>query len=378
MSRSKNDNKYLKILLDHLAQLPNAPDLQAVLDYLGRANDDGKNFKRQYFPSGKGNQVQTPFPVKLIRQLYLGFDIPYEKFILSGEEMQQYKQSHGGNKKIGKHLYTSKDQILTPNSPHIGSPPDFQILDYSTTMLRPRREAFIKTYVNILRPYFEKARKSITVYEYHTWQKIPFHNLRTYGEAHEVLFRIIEQVIRHSEKLKYNRYLALPFGPNEDWKKDPELVAIRLIISCSMPLFEHICRCFNDPKLTSKATFHFVPYPIRPYHFGIIDKQFVLSEYSRFSTKPGLGLMPSLLFIDDVCNSYTKYLEEVYSDELQVLNDRQEDWFINSKESLIQLMEQLRIRKNEGGWLDEHQAEAKGIKKILRQKEVFFHKNFVD
>jgi len=194
-------------------------------------------------------------------------------------------------------------------------------LRYNSEMTISEKIEFIRSYTDLVKNYVCRSKKSICVYEYLGKGniKIPGNYLKTYGKAHTKIFRHIEDRIKENKHIKYARLLALPISDcNEQWnEKSFEKIAPHILKQCSVPVFEHICICLK--KFSSEQVkFYIVNKPTRPYHYGIIDDKFILTEYYKYS-KDG-HFFPDLLFIEEVYgDSTSSALKTHYQDEISNL-----------------------------------------------------------
>lgn len=340
----KNENRFFKILLAHLETLDPVPSIEEVASYLGVSETSF----RAYFAT-PGKQAQEPFHVSTIRQLYLGYKIPYKQFLLNEEELQNLATPDEDiMEKFRKdRYYFDPQQIISKYSPIIQDICDFSDLDYSTNMPPTRANSFINNYAAKLAKFICLAEERFLVYEsLGRLLETKMVYLEHYGKAHEEIFTYIESRVSDGALPVYSRFLALPYTSHKSKVFTAfEQAAIYMLQHCSVPLFEHICRCFVIDLATNKdrkAKFYVIPIPVRPYHFGLIDHKITLSEYSRYSSSGG-GLLPSLLWIESHAENPVEdngvNLFEIYQHDLNQLLVQYGDWFFKSRQEFIALVE---------------------------------------
>jgi len=348
MPEQNNENEYFTILKTHLENLKGSPKLKDVVEYLGLGNL--KALKKE-FPSPKSKEIQKPFSLKLIRQLHLGFQLPYKKFLLSKNELDEFYAWHEETKsKIKLKLrFTAEAQMLTKWSAKSGDIIDFYHIGYSTRMKLQEKRDFLEEYPNILKKHFEKVDNCLSIYEYlgKGNKKTPDF-LKIYGEGHESIFSTIESVIDRVDDISYCRYIALPYRHKYHVADNIfEKYTQEALLICSVSLFKHICRCIYKyaKDSTRSVKFYIVSDPWRPYHIGLInnknEERYIFSEYFRYSEDG--GLLPDILFIENVKSDHTEILYDTYQTEMEAFlnKDRNQRNYLSSIDQIKDIMQNV-------------------------------------
>ena len=245
MPKQTNGNKYLKLLIDHLETLDPTPQLTDVAGYL---QIQKKSFLK-YFPNPNNkNKIQGPFPLKIVRGLFIGFRFPAEKFLLSTEERRIYFEETG-NKDTGK-FFLEKSDFFTKWSSRLNDLEEFHHLKYSTNLSPEEKDAFLKNYSLFFEKYFQRVEKILGVYEYiGKGRKTMPDYLGIYEEAREKILMTIEEQLLKQSRISYTRYLALPYTTDpaeKNARESFEVAAQEALTLCSESVFAHIYRCLYN------------------------------------------------------------------------------------------------------------------------------------
>lgn len=227
-----------------------------------------------------------------IRQLHWGFNMPFEG-------------------------YLDRSDIFTDHSPKTGYLQQFVHLDFPHNPTSKQIDSFVHKYKGSLEKYIEQAKDRIWVYE--ILEKGRKHRsgqaLKHYSKAHEEIFKLIEGQIQESQKNSfYKRFLVLPYAPGK--RLDATETVAQAIIECSLAVFEHMCRCIQ--LYPSKSRFYVIDKPSYVHHFGVLDSNYLVSEYYRYNSKG--DLVPNLLFVESVNSSEGKDMNdllEIYETEFE-------------------------------------------------------------
>lgn len=311
-------NPYQKILVDYLDA--NGASLSLVANYLGVSE---RYLTSSYFPTDP--EKQGPFPLWLIRQLVLGFNIPFEQFLLSDKELNTYKkrlaQDKGERGKIDSHKYfLNKEQIFTSWSYNASPIKELVRLTNSEDV---NFESFNNQYFGTVEKYLISAENRLLIYEFlgkffhrHT----EFYT--NYQQVHVNIFNLIETKL-DEEKCKEKKWTVLPEYVRilalNDPTADLEFAIRDVIIEVSIPVFEHLCHCLS--KYESKAHFYVAPLS-RSYHYGIIDNSYLVSEYYKYRYKRNRNLFasPDLMFIEKIDKKEKhQVLFDIYHQEIRDL-----------------------------------------------------------
>lgn len=303
---SKNSsNKYLVALERHLAFLRQSaenPKLEDVADYLGiSAGKSGKEKRRALIDSHFPPSKQTPPSKKILRQIYLGFNIPLSEFDLS------------------------KDDLFTDWSPKITTLKELVPLAHSNKT-QGAKDKFINRYSNTLEIYMRKAERTFQVYDYLGKEALSFFDdtLEHYKEANQKFFKTIEEQLKYKPDLQYLRILALPISGEELKNREDLLSSFQEgILISSYDKFAHICRCMNQFK--DRVKFYILPFPSRAYNYAVIDSKVIFSEYVRYN-KSG-RIIPDLLFVEELELSKKENIATLlwtYENEMETLSGKKE------------------------------------------------------
>lgn len=246
---------------------------------------------------GKKRQEAAKRDFKMfIRQLHWGFNMPFKD-------------------------YLERSDIFTKHSPRTGYLQQFKHLGIAQDPLDVDIDKFVSEYKDALKDYIEEAKDRIWVYE--ILEKGRKHKsgqaLKHYSKAHEKIFDLIEKQIQKSQKKSfYKRFLVLPYAPGK--RLDATENVAQAIIECSLAVFEHMCRCIQ--LYPSKSKFYVIDKPSYVHHFGILDSEYLVSEYYRYNSKG--DLVPNLLFVESVNNSEgddMKQLLDIYERQFNKFTD---------------------------------------------------------
>ncbi len=280
--------------------------MKSVADYLCITE---KHFLNSYFPGDPAKQ--EPFPLWIIHQLVLGFNINHKDFLLSDDELNNFKDRE--KSKNLKRLYISEDQVLNDWSLKTSPIQEFVRL---YTPIGANETDFAEKYLNAVIQYIKKAEERLWVYEFlgKGNNVLPEPTLKGYVQAHEEIFSVIEKNIASGKLKDYRRVLVL----NDPLAKLPSdfLAAVKDI---SVPVFQHICNCLS---LTDSAAQFYVAPLVRPYHYGIINDEFIVSEYYKYRPNTN-NAFPDLLFVEEITTKHVKSLYQVYYEELAFLTSDQ-------------------------------------------------------
>lgn len=326
MSKHKDCDTYKlrckKLLREHLRSLPNSPSFRDVAKFL----DISERELNKKFEANNS----SPFLAKsLVLQLYLGFNIPYKSFVPTRKEIE------GFSEKELKRKYTDIQDIKSEWGAIPSDITDFYDINYNVSISEEEAETFQDKYAKIVKKYLSEDIKSIDVYEYLGKGDLytPIH-LEAYSKANKIIFNRIEDLIRH-KNVRYKRFLAPPYGKLSN-KSNLETCGSEIIKLCSIPLFTHICNCVKtvqNSKNSNTARFYVLDRPWRPHQVGIVvskKRKIILSEYYKYAEKA--GLVPDLLFIEEVNSPDTNKLYKKYKKEIDLFMEDtdQEGWRIDT------------------------------------------------
>ncbi|MCB0835591.1 MAG: hypothetical protein KDE26_16650 [Bacteroidetes bacterium] len=300
-------------------------------------NNWGDFHRKIYDKNGdQASNVYINHRRQTIKILYEEFDVPFDQWLYDPELFSQNGESFFINLEMDKRL---SDQ--------------------------DKKEKFQHLYVSKLRPYLEKARSSIQVYDYtgrgrssmKAQKAIPY-----YSEAHEEIYRLFESLIV-DHQIKYSRYLVLPRP--EIWIEDAdEADTLKdAMIRCSLPTYKHVVRCLvnksEEKSPFRNCNFYVVPKLTCVHHFGIIDSTMAISEYYRYDSEG--DFIPYLLFVDQA-NKKTALSEliSVYQGTLNKLRN-------NSKRCYELDLYDLKLSTK--GAFEKTNEKLTEYKKTLRKKE---------
>ncbi len=252
---------------------------------------------------GQPNRAKRDF-MNWARVLHSIFNIPTKKFIAQVvvEELEQCQ----------RHISGKDVQVFK--------------LNIKSDEEEDQKE-FIKTYTSAFAEPLRKAKNNLIVYDYLEKQNYTDPEyLDPYFDAHTELYAQIEQKISETN-FKYIRFLALPlrFEPNKQFKdfcqRKKYLVLLASVLDhCSIPLFEHICKCIfllSDRFDLKNSGFFLVSQPPRAYHWATLDSgAYIISEYYRYSVYD--ICKPDILVINKKSEN-SKNLFEVYNKEKRSL-----------------------------------------------------------
>lgn len=259
------------------------------------------DLKRRLQGADSKGQARERHNKEMIKLLHFGFGLPYEG-------------------------YLEKEEVITRYSPKTSSILEFE---YLGTVGKTEKDAsqYARKYVNLVSKYIEQAKDRIWVYEYlgKGRRHLPGFVLgEHYSMAHDVLFSIVEDRLRKNPKMKYVRLLTLPISTSYPYENSnfSEKDKFRdALIECSYPVFTHICRCLKNHE--NQAGFYIVWIPTRIYHYGILDRKYLLTEYYRYNRD--FDFNPDVLYVEkiqDDLDSPTQLLLDLYQTEIKAIIEK--------------------------------------------------------
>jgi len=274
--------------------------IQEFADVLGRA----KNTIYKWF-------TQERLEPELIAYIYVHFDIPIEKFISFNT---QYK-----NDRISSNSLCFYQDYRGSEEKH---------------------KKFLENYFEKLIDKICHAENIIGIYDY--FGKTSNETLQGEKEFHQYqhkYFSTLEKYVSDtSNNKKYIRIMALPLGGEKFLALDDCLH--QAITSMFQETFEHIWRCMS---YAPQFELYLTTAPVKSYSFGIIDKNFAISEYDRYDING--NPRPHMLFItknkggnsNKIYESYTQEIMEIVSEGK---NSQPPTWSVNT-EILTSLLEYI-------------------------------------
>lgn len=289
--KPKSDKSLYDIVQDYLATLDSkkAKALKSAIKKYFYLRSGMSDFK----PNGDNHSEK--FRKQTIRQLYFGFGLPY-------------------------HHYMDKEEVITPYSPN--HPPLEVFYHLERTGKNPIEEKqFVKKYVSSMERYIKSTQNRIWVYDYLGIGQGKVNTSKTsishYNKAHAEIFGLIEEQMANQQEMNYLRILVLPISEQEGRSdnRTTEEKTRDAILACSLETYTHICRCLaNYPQRTK---FYVTWHPTRMYHYGLIDENYIVSEYYRYTS--GGEFIPNLLFVENATHEHgekSKELLGIYEAEL--------------------------------------------------------------
>ncbi|MBI1227781.1 MAG: hypothetical protein GC192_21280 [Bacteroidetes bacterium] len=158
----------------------------------------------------------------------------------------------------------------------------------------------IGKYFGIIADHFVQAERRVSIYDYLGRSRNALASA-VYTGAQGEYFRKLEDSLRKNKEggFKYERILALPKlydnHNNEALQGLGEALvqAVRLLYK---EAFFHLVRCFQEFDATFDL--YCLGVPTRLYHYGIVDKKYLISAYDRHD-ESGTAL-PDLLFVEKI------------------------------------------------------------------------------
>ena len=201
---------------------------------------------------------------------------------------------------------------------------------------------FYDQYSDTLNKHIDQATSNINIYDYLAINT----SLEYYHNAHTNYFYYLERHLSKNKNITYTRVVTLPIEKYREYiskQNAKKLILNDVILSCSVSMYEHFVRCFNQHS--TQFNLIVANEPNRPYSYGFIDEKYVISELFQFD---GLETVPSMLFINEVVNTTTNTrlsdLLETYQNDFKLFNKKKgrkisKTLFVQSSKDCLQYIE---------------------------------------
>lgn len=258
--------------------------LKDITNHLSFSNSAYSNFLKKEV--GKVTERERRNIILRAAFLYLSHNIPLEVFDVKREE------------------------VFTDYSPRSSS-----LVKYlDMAKLERDGKSLIEEYPKALKEYISKAKEKIWIYDYFIPEAS---KARLFKKAHEEYYGAIERQLLENPKLKYHRLLAFTHEPNKVEIKNSIDVIRKVIRQCSDIAFKHIVKCFTN--FDNRFTLSFAYIPFRLYSYAIIDEEYIISEFLRYTNKS--LPKPDILFINKIEGH--KDMEELQKKYINTIEDQE-------------------------------------------------------